>query len=276
MKRLLLILLVLGLVLAGCADDADDAAADAAADTEFVDGTYTAAYDYADSRGWRAFLQINVDGGVITDVDFDYVNADGTRKSEDEGYNQRWQGALEEDIDMNIARDTFAEQLIDRQSVPIDVVSGATGSSELMNELGDAALERAREGNTELAIVPYDLTVTAEDEEDERGWTARVELSFEDGELVAVDYDEVEYDDDGEIVNRKSEDEAYAERWEGADGISQMEAFPELEQRLLDAGGNPDEVDQVTGATGSWARFVDVVQRALDNRESPDLPVTVN
>ena len=272
MKRLLMVLLVLGVLVIGCAEDADDAAAEA----EFVDGTYTAAFDFADGRGWRAFLQIEVDGGVITDVDFDYVNADGIRKSEDDGYNQRWQGALDEDIDMNIARDTFAEQLIDRQSVPIDVVTGATGSSELMNELGEAVLERARDGNTELAVVPYDLTVSAEDEVDQRGWTARVELRFEGGELVAVDYDEVEYDDDGDIVNRKSEDEAYADRWEGVDGISQMEAFPELEQRLIDAGGNPDEVDQVTGATGSWARFVDVVQRALDSRQSPELPVSVN
>ena len=270
MKRILLMVLVLGFGLVACADDADDAAADA----EFVDGTYTAAYDYADARGWRAFLQIQVDGGVISDVDFDYVNADGVRKSEDEGYNRRWQGALDEDIDMNIARDRFAEQLIERRAVPIDVVTGATGSSELMNELGESVLERARAGNTELAIVPYDLTVTAEDEVDQRGWTARVELTFEDGELVSVDYDEVEYED-GEIVNRKSEDQAYADRWEGADGISQMEAFPELEQRLLDAGGNPDDVDQVTGATGSWARFVDVVQRALDSRQSPQLPVAV-
>ncbi len=109
-----------------------------------------------------------------------------------------------------------------------------------------------------------DGTYEVESDYDERGWKARLEVRFEDGAPVEVDYDEI--NEDGE---RKSEDEAYNERWRGADDIDAVEAFAELESRLIEAG-EPAGVDTVTGATGSTERFVELAERAFDEARAAE------
>ncbi|AOY76197.1 FMN-binding protein [Clostridium formicaceticum] len=105
-----------------------------------------------------------------------------------------------------------------------------------------------------------DGTYTGELEVNEKGWTSVVEIVVEDGKITEVDYDEL--DEDG---NRKSEDEEYNERWEAAAGISAPEAYPQLEQSLIETQ-DIDAVDAVSGATATTRDFKDVVQQALDQQ----------
>ena len=70
---LLATILCLGL-LAGCASQ------------KMQDGTYTARAKEYDEHGWKDQLVLTISGGKITEVDYDAVNAEGARKSEDAEY----------------------------------------------------------------------------------------------------------------------------------------------------------------------------------------------
>lgn len=107
-----------------------------------------------------------------------------------------------------------------------------------------------------LADVPS--VVRASDERDERGWQAQIVITIENGDIVAVDYDE--FDEDG---MRKSLDEEYAERWADQDpDMHPALAFKQLEAQLVD-GDAVEEIDVVTGATGSSHRFKEVAEDAI-------------
>lgn len=107
-----------------------------------------------------------------------------------------------------------------------------------------------------LADVPS--VVRASDERDERGWQAQIVITIENGDIVAVDYDE--FDEEG---MRKSLDEGYAERWADQDpDMHPALAFKQLEAQLVD-GDAVEEVDVVTGATGSSDRFKEVAEEAI-------------
>lgn len=95
-------------------------------------------------------------------------------------------------------------------------------------------------------------------EVNEKGWTSVVELVVEDGKITEVDYDELDEDD-----NRKSEDEEYNERWKSAAGISAPEAYPALEEQLIEVQ-DIEAVDAISGATATTRDFKDVVAQAIE------------
>ena len=103
-----------------------------------------------------------------------------------------------------------------------------------------------------------DGTYTAESQPDERGWKGVIEIVVEGGEIVSVDYDEL--DEEG---NRKSEDDEYAEAMKGASGVSPAEAYEQLETALVNRQ-DPDEIDLVTGATSSSEQFKSLAKEALN------------
>ncbi|MFP4442275.1 MAG: FMN-binding protein [Spirochaetia bacterium] len=97
-----------------------------------------------------------------------------------------------------------------------------------------------------------------------------IEITFEDGEMADVEYDEVKKEG-RKVIARKTEDDNYAERWETKSYITPEEAYDELEERLLTAE-IPSGVDAVTGATGTSTRFVQLAQRALAKRQEATVP----
>ncbi|AKL94271.1 FMN-binding domain-containing protein [Clostridium aceticum] len=120
------------------------------------------------------------------------------------------------------------------------------------------APEETPEETPEAREIEYeDDTYRGELEVNEKGWTSVVEIVVEDGKITEVDYDEV--DEDG---NRKSEDEEYNERWEAAAGTNALEAYPQLEQSLIETQ-DIEAIDTVSGATATVRDFKDVVRQAL-------------
>ena len=96
------------------------------------------------------------------------------------------------------------------------------------------------------------------DDADERGWRAEIVIALDGEDIVSVDYDE--YDETGQ---RKSMAEAYAERWmEQVPGMHPARAYKQLETQLIDTN-SPDEIDAISGATGSSQRFIAVAEQAL-------------
>jgi major membrane immunogen (membrane-anchored lipoprotein) len=133
MKRALIFGLILTLVLAvlvGCASN----------DAKYEDGTYTAESE-PDERGWRGRVEIVVEGGKITSVDYDEINEDNQLKSEDEEYAANMKAAS--GISPAEAYEQLENALIKRQDVDeIDAVSGATSSAEQFKALVKEALNK--------------------------------------------------------------------------------------------------------------------------------------
>ena len=108
-----------------------------------------------------------------------------------------------------------------------------------------------------IPAVPFNV-VRGADDPDERGWRAEIVIAMDGETIVSVDYDEFD-----ETDQRKSMAEAYAERWmEQIPGMHPARAFKQLETQLTDTN-SVDDVDVISGATGSSERFIAVAGQAL-------------
>lgn len=103
-----------------------------------------------------------------------------------------------------------------------------------------------------------DGTYTAETEPDERGWKSAIEIIVKDGKISSVDYDE--YNEEG---GRKSEDQEYSDSMKAVSGTAPAEAYQLLEDALVKRQ-NIDEVELVSGATGSSETFKALAKEALN------------
>jgi major membrane immunogen (membrane-anchored lipoprotein) len=134
----------------------------------YVDGTYTAKYDAIDSHGWQASVEFTLVEDVISNVDFDYFDAEGNRKSEDAGYQDRMYNLSYVLVGTDTVRtkpETYCPELeaqieaatITPSWVDIDGVAGATSSSLNANTLMAAGLEGAIVGDpTTIELVQPD------------------------------------------------------------------------------------------------------------------------
>ncbi len=260
---LTVVLILVALVGCGNGDDA------ATGGPGYEDGVYFATYSHTDGHGWQPFLEIEVEDGEIADANFDYAGPDGSLKSRDRDYRERMEAVSGTHPGLYSAE--LENRLMENQSVPVEAVSGATSSSNWFNELAAELIAKAETGDTEDLVLPMNDTYTAEDEPDERGgWIGHIEITYEDGDIVEVDYDEVKKDG-REITDRKSENEEYAERYAEINEITPAEVYETLESRLVETE-DPEEVDGVSGATITSPRFRDLAKTAMDQRVAATVP----
>lgn len=134
-------------ILAGCGKSSKSE------DNTYKDGNYRASYDKFDTRGWKAFTQIEIKDGKIATVDFDYLNKDDKRKSEDADY------IKEMAAKSGTSPDKFSKELekalIEKQdSEKVDIVTGATYATNDMKKLAKLILENAKKGDYNEIVVP--------------------------------------------------------------------------------------------------------------------------
>ncbi len=148
MKKTLLILVAIVFAVSACNK------------STYVDGTYKAQYDEIDSHGWQAWVEFTLTEDVISDVDFDYYDANMNRKSEDSAYNARMlsiTGVTNPELYSPQIEALIANATIVPQFDSIDVVTGATHSCHDASALVKAALEAAVEGTpTMIELVQPD------------------------------------------------------------------------------------------------------------------------
>ena len=138
-------------MLAGCGSSSKKT--DASKEATYKDGKYRASFDKADTHGWNAFTEIEIKDGKIATVDFDYLNKDNKRKSEDAAYTKAMAPKS------GTSPDKFCPQLekalIDKQDIEkVDVVTGATTSTNNMKQLAKLVLENAKKGDYNEIVVP--------------------------------------------------------------------------------------------------------------------------
>ncbi|MBF0779263.1 FMN-binding protein [Streptococcus cuniculi] len=128
------------------ASSSETAVSESKAMAELKDGTYSAESD-ADDRGYKIVHTITVKDGKITESTFDYEDKDGKMKSENEEYNKMM--SEKAGVSAKEAIEKLNAGLVEKQDVEaVEVVSGATHTSEDFKKSTTALLAAAEKGDT--------------------------------------------------------------------------------------------------------------------------------
>lgn len=157
LKSIAVLAAAFALVACGAKEDAKDTAmstsettASSSAETktmaELKDGTYSAE-SAPDDRGFKIVHSITVKDGKITESKFDYEDKDGKMKSENEEYNKMM--SEKAGVSAKEAIEKLNAGLVEKQDVAaVEVVSGATHTSEDFKKSTEALLAAAEKGDT--------------------------------------------------------------------------------------------------------------------------------
>ena len=117
-----------------------------------ADGTYRAEYEDYDASGYKDFVEITFKDGMVVSIEADAVAEDGSFKSEAEGFRDTMQticGTYPE----KYYKDLINQYLEHPQSDQVDVVAGATATSQNFKALAGALEQAVRGGNTDTVVV---------------------------------------------------------------------------------------------------------------------------
>ncbi|MGQ7371184.1 FMN-binding protein [Streptococcus suis] len=133
------------------ASSAETAASEATATATWKDGTYKAESG-KDDYGYKIVHTLTVKDGKITESKFDYEAEDGSLKSTNEEYNKSMKDKA--GVSAGEAIEQLNAALVDTQDISaVEVVSGATNTSEDFKKSTEALLAAAAEGNTETVTL---------------------------------------------------------------------------------------------------------------------------
>lgn len=112
------------------------------------DGSVTYLKELAmDDHGWAPMGTLTVDkDGNITESSFDYVNAEGKHKSEDQEYIEAMKKGSETGKDISEAIAFYSNYLktsTDLEAIPADVITGATHTAENYKTVASELLKAA-------------------------------------------------------------------------------------------------------------------------------------
>ncbi|MEY8358040.1 FMN-binding protein [Anaerotruncus colihominis] len=146
LKRIIPVLLAAAVILSlgGCGKRTDS----------LKDGYYTAQMaEY--SHGWKEFVTLCVSNGELVSVEYNAKNASGYIKSWDMAY-MRQMNSIAGTYPNQYTR-TYADSFLQSGDVnQIDAIAGASSSYKTFTKLAASALENAKAGNSEVAIVSTD------------------------------------------------------------------------------------------------------------------------
>ena len=150
MKKLLAgLTLSSALLLAACGSDD---AADTPAEGGLQDGTYSLEELNFGETGWKESLEIIVADGEITDASFSSLDEMGNSKIDSDEYQEAMSNVVE--VGPQDFIPTLEESLVDVQNpADVEVVTGATSTSEKFKDYADQLVAAAEEGNTDTIEV---------------------------------------------------------------------------------------------------------------------------
>ena len=150
MKKLLAgLTLSSALLLAACGSDD---AADTAGEGGLQDGTYSLEELNFGETGWKESLEIIVADGEITDASFSSLDEMGNSKIDSDEYQEAMSNVVE--VGPQDFIPTLEESLVDVQNpADVEVVTGATSTSEKFKDYADQLVAAAEEGNTDTIEV---------------------------------------------------------------------------------------------------------------------------
>lgn len=242
----------LGILFLSCAQEQRVSQEIVPLDVTYKDGIYKATYDSFDANNWKAFIEVQIRGGVIVSASFDDINPSGEYKTQNQWYSQTMkQNAGLSPLE---AANELADRLVVRNGADVDGIAGATITSKRFFELAKAALEKASVGDLETAVLPLDETYTVEGDRDAEGYLPRLVLTFENGKITKVVFDQIH-------LNGESKRNAEGERVD----LTWKETVDGLESALLQSQ-DPNALSAPPGQELVADLFRGLIKRVLLQR----------
>jgi len=224
------------------------------AGADMQDGTYTLQETDFDENGWKVFMEMTVEGGKITSSNYNYEDNDGQLKTEDEGYQEMMKDKS------GVGPQEFVKQLNDglvatQDAQLVDIVTGATHSSEIFVNYAQQLIQAAQNGNTETITIDNTAALQdgtyslAEKNIGSTGWKVIMDITVDAGKITTADYNYLNAED-----FLKTDDDEYQELMADKVGTGPQDYIPALNENLV-ATQDAAEVDIVTGATHSAETF---------------------
>ena len=280
------------LVLAGCGADKKDnttnsssaassetkkstessAPAKKVAGGDLKDGTYKLE-EKNEKNGYRAVFEMTVKDGKITESKYDNINADGKSKTEDTKYEESMKAKS------GVGPKEYIKQLNDsfvkaQSASGVEVVTGATHSSESFQNYAQQLIQAAQAGNTDTIEIDNgaalkDGTYSLKEKNDSNGYHTTFSMTVKDGKVTESNYDNVNADG-----NSKKDDTEYESKMKDVAGVGPKEYIETLNKEFVKAmgeeDGSPAGVEVVTGATHSTHSFINYAQQLVNAAEKGD------
>lgn len=239
------------------------------AGADMQDGTYRLEEKDFDDHGWKVFLEITVEDGKITSADYDYINEDGLLKSADEEYQEAMEATS------GIGPKEFTKELSDalvatQDAQEIDIVSGATSSSETFLNYAQQLIQAAQKGETDTILIHnqselQDGEYSLEEKNiGSTGWKFVMNMTVADGKIVESDYNYLNAD--GEF---KTDDDEYQEIMTEKSGLGPQDFVPQLNEALVETQ-DPSQIHVISGATHSAEVFKIYAQQLVNAAQKGD------
>ncbi|MEM5107319.1 extracellular electron transfer flavoprotein PplA [Enterococcus faecalis] len=280
------------LVLAGCGADKKDnttnsssaassetkkstessAPAKKVAGGDLKDGTYKLE-EKNEKNGYRAVFEMTVKDGKITESKYDNINADGKSKTEDTKYEESMKAKS------GVGPKEYIKQLNDsfvkaQSASGVEVVTGATHSSESFQNYAQQLIQAAQAGNTDTIEIDNgatlkDGTYSLKEKNDSNGYHTTFSMTLKDGKVTESNYDNVNADG-----KSKKDDTEYESKMKDVTGVGPKEYIETLNKEFVKAmgeeDGSPAGVEVVTGATHSTHSFINYAQQLVNAAEKGD------
>ncbi|OOP50861.1 extracellular electron transfer flavoprotein PplA [Enterococcus faecalis] len=280
------------LVLAGCGADKKDnttnsssaassemkkstessAPAKKVAGGDLKDGTYKLE-EKNEKNGYRAVFEMTVKDGKITESKYDNINADGKSKTEDTKYEESMKAKS------GVGPKEYIKQLNDsfvkaQSASGVEVVTGATHSSESFQNYAQQLIQAAQAGNTDTIEIDNgatlkDGTYSLKEKNDSNGYHTTFSMTVKDGKVTESNYDNVNADG-----KSKKDDTEYESKMKDVAGVGPKEYIETLNKEFVKAmgeeDGSPAGVEVVTGATHSTHSFINYAQQLVNAAEKGD------
>lgn len=245
----------------------ESSVAKVASTDELQDGTYTLE-EKNESNGYRAVFSMTVEGGKITDSNYDNVNAAGDSKTKDTEYQDKMKEVT------NIGPAEFIPQLNEaflaaQSASGVEVVTGASHSTVSFKNYAQQLIQAAQAGNTEVIEIDNgaelkDGSYTLEEKNYANGYRVVFTMEVKGGKITQSNYDYV-----NEAGDSKTKDAEYNKSMKDVSGTSPDLYVPELNAGLVEKQV-PAEVEVVTGATNSSSTFQMYGEQLVNAAEKGD------
>ncbi|EOA6326962.1 extracellular electron transfer flavoprotein PplA [Enterococcus faecalis] len=239
---------------------------------DLKDGTYKLE-EKNEKNGYRAVFEMTVKDGKITESKYDNINADGKSKTEDTKYEESMKAKS------GVGPKEYIKQLNDsfvkaQSASGVEVVTGATHSSESFQNYAQQLIQAAQAGNTDTIKIDNgatlkDGTYSLKEKNDSNGYHTTFSMTVKDGKVTESNYDNVNADG-----KSKKDDTEYESKMKDVTGVGPKEYIETLNKEFVKAmgeeDGSPAGVEVVTGATHSTHSFINYAQQLVNAAEKGD------
>lgn len=239
---------------------------------DLKDGTYKLE-EKNEKNGYRAVFEMTVKDGKITESKYDNINADGKSKTEDTKYEESMKAKS------GVGPKEYIKQLNDsfvkaQSASGVEVVTGATHSSESFQNYAQQLIQAAQAGNTDTIEIDNgatlkDGTYSLKEKNDSNGYHTTFSMTVKDGKVTESNYDNVNANG-----KSKKDDTEYESKMKDVAGVGPKEYIETLNKEFVKAmgeeDGSPAGVEVVTGATHSTHSFINYAQQLVNAAEKGD------